>query len=328
MDLEERRRLITRNSAEVIGEEQLDVLLAQKEVVTYCGYETSGEIHLGHAVTVTKLMDLERAGFKVKILFADWHTWLNKKGDWAWVRQQVELWKKGFSALGLRHPEFVLGTQFQRDLAYVDDLLSLAQSTTLQRALRSMQQVARDLDHAHVSQVLYPLMQILDIKYLGVDVVQSGIEQRKIHMLGQEVFESVLHYKKPVFIHTPLIPSLQGPDAGKMSSSDASSLISVRDDAQAIMKKLKKAYCPAGEIKDNPVLMIAQLVIFPRLEGKPFVLDRPEKFGGSLTYHSYEALERAFVDGLHPLDLKTAVARYLDEIFAPVRKVFSASVSS
>ncbi|MBD3209077.1 tyrosine--tRNA ligase [Candidatus Woesearchaeota archaeon] len=322
MDKQERIDLITRNTAEVIGEEQLPELLNEKELITYCGYETSGEIHLGHLVTVTKLMDLEKAGIKVKVLFADWHTWLNMKGDWQYVHDQVKQWQQGFKALGLKHPEFVLGSSFQRDLAYIDEMMHLAQTTTIKRALRSMQQVARDIEHAHISQVLYPLMQILDIKYLQVDIVHSGIEQRKIHMLGQEVFEPVLNYKKPVFVHTPLIPALQGSDEGKMSSSDKATLISIRDTKQDVKKKLNKAYCPAGEVKENPVLMIAQLVIFPRLKGKPFVIDRPEKFGGKLEYHSYDALERAYKDDLHPADLKQAVAHYLGEILEPVRKAF------
>jgi tyrosyl-tRNA synthetase len=323
LTIEERKRLVTRNTAEVIGEEQLDTLLNQQEIIAYCGYETSGEIHLGHLVTVTKLRDLERAGVTVKVLFADWHTWLNKKGDWHFVHEQVEQWKKGFQALGLEQPVFVLGSDFQRDLTYIDELMGLAQATTLNRALRSMQQVARDIEHAHVSQVLYPLMQILDIKYLKVDIVQAGIEQRKIHMLGQEVFEDVLHYKKPVFVHTPLIPALQGPDAGKMSSSDKSTLISIRDTPEDIKQKLSKAYCPAGVVEENPVLLIAKLVIFPRLqEGESFVIERPEKYGGNLSYSSYEALERAYLDGLHPLDLKNAMAKRLAEILAPVRKAF------
>jgi len=322
MEKEERIRLITRNTAEVIGEEKLSELLEKKELHTYCGYETSGEIHIGHIVTVTKLMDLEKAGIKVKILFADWHTWLNQKGDWKFVKEQVAFWQKGFKALGLKNPEFILGTSFQRNMDYIDDLMKLTQSTTLNRALRSMQQVARDVEHAHVSQVIYPLMQILDIKYLALDIVQSGIEQRKIHMLGHEVFENVLNYKKPVYVHTPLIPSLKGPNAGKMSSSDKSSLLSIRDTAKDLKKKINKAYCPEKDIKENPILMMAQLIIFPRLEGKAFEINRPEKFGGKLEYHSYEALERAYADGLHPADLKMGVAQYLEDIFAPVRKAF------
>ncbi len=322
MDVEERKQLITQNTAEVIGEEKLDEVLQQKDLIAYCGYEPSGEIHMGHVVTVTKLIDLEKAGVHVKILLADWHAWLNKKGDWNFVNEQVALWKKGFTALGLKNPEIVLGSDFQRSMNYVDDLLKLTQAVTLNRALRSMQQVARDIEHAHVSQVVYPLMQILDIKHLNVDIVQSGIEQRKIHMLGQEVFEDVLHYKKPVFVHTPLIPSLAGPDAGKMSSSDKTSFISIRDTKDDIKKKLNKAYCPQGDIKENPILMITQLVIFPRLEGKAFVINRPEKFGGKLTFKTYSELETAYSEGLHPLDFKMAVADYLADIFTPVRTAF------
>ncbi len=322
MTPDERKELITRNATEVINKELLDEVINKKEPITYCGYETSGEVHLGHLVTITKLMDLEKAGFKVKVLFADWHTWLNQKGDWKWVEEQVKTWKQAFIASGLINPEFVLGTSFQRDLKYVDELFSLSQKTTLNRSLRSMQQVARDIEHAHVSQVLYPLMQILDIKYLEVDLVHSGIEQRKIHMLGQEVLDKELKYKKPVFVHTPLIPALQGPNAGKMSSSDNNTLISVRDTEESIKKKLGKAYCPEKDIKENPVLMIAQLVIFPRLVGKAFLIQRPEKFGGNLEYHSYEALEKAFADDLHPLDLKNAVAKYLTEILKPIREAF------
>ena len=316
----ENKELITRNAVEVINEDRLDEVLG-KVAITYCGYETSGEVHLGHLVTITKLLDLEKAGVKVKVLFADWHTWLNKKGDWDFIHEQIKVWEKAFKAAGLKNPEFILGTSFQRDVKYIDEIMQLSQKTTLNRALRSMQQVARDIDHAHVSQVIYPLMQILDIKYLNVNIVVAGIEQRKIHMLGQEVFKDLLEYEKPVFVHTPLIPALQGPDAGKMSSSKTDTLISVRDDQKSLMKKLRKAYCPEREIKENPVLMIAQLLVFPRLEG-PFVIDRDEKFGGRLEYHSYDALERAYADGLHPLDLKNAVGHYLDSILEPIRKAF------
>src|SRR3972149_2425542 len=158
MKPEERKQLIEVNSAEIIGD--VDAILKIKQPVTYCGYEPSGEIHLGHLVTITKLIDLMKAGFHVKILFADWHAFLNQKGDWDFIAKQVELWKKGFKAAGLKEAEFIVGTSFQRDKDYIDDVMKIAQSTTLNRALRSMQMVGRDMEHAKVSQVIYPLMQI------------------------------------------------------------------------------------------------------------------------------------------------------------------------
>ena len=50
------------------------------------------------------------------------------------------------------------------------------------------------------SQYLYPSMQAVDIKTLDLDIVHSGTDQRKIHMLVREVFPK-LGWKVPVSIH-------------------------------------------------------------------------------------------------------------------------------
>lgn len=310
--------LIKRNCEEIINEDQLKELISKKNPITYCGYETSGEIHLGHLVTITKLLDLEKAGFKVKVLFADWHTYLNQKGDWDFIHKQIEIWKKGFKAAGLGKAEFILGSSFQRKQEYIDDVLKLATKITLNRGLRSMQQVARDIENAKISQVIYPLMQIVDIKHLKIDLVQAGIEQRKIHMLGVEYF-NLINYKVPVFVHTSLIASLKGP--GKMSSSDPDSLISIRDKDDDIKNKIKKAYCPEGVIKDNPILQITQLIVFPRIN--EFKIERDKKFGRDLIFNNYKDLERSFAKKeLHPLDLKDSLSKYLIDIISPIRKAF------
>jgi len=309
--------LIKRNTEEIINEKNIPELLKKKNPVTYCGYETSGAIHLGHLVTITKLMDLQKAGFHIKVLFADWHTYLNQKGDWDFIHKQVEIWKKGFKAAGL-DAEFILGSSFQRKQEYIDDVFTLATKTTLNRGLRSMQQVARDIENAKISQVIYPLMQIVDIKHLNIDLAQAGIEQRKIHALGIELFD-LINYKSPVFVHTPLISSLKG--SGKMSSSDPDSLISIIDSDEDIKSKIKKAHCPEGIIKDNPILQIAQLIIFPRFE--KFEIKRSEKFGGNLTFTDYNDLEKSFSEReVHPLDLKNAISEYLIRIINPIRKQF------
>jgi len=310
--------LIKRNAEEIINDDKLPDLIKKKKPITYCGYETSGEVHLGHLVTITKLMDIQKAGFYVKVLFADWHTYLNQKGDWDFIHKQIDTWKKGFKAAGLIKSEFILGSTFQRKPEYIDDVLTLAAKITLNRGLRSMQQVARDIENAKISQVIYPLMQIVDIKHLKVDLVNSGIEQRKIHASGIETFK-LINYKTPVFVHTPLISSLKG--SGKMSSSDQNSFISIRDSEEEIKQKIKKAHCPEGAVQDNPILQISKLIIFPRI--KEIKIERDRKFGGDLTFLNYESLEKSFVKKeLHPQDLKNSVADYLIEILNPIRKAF------
>lgn len=317
MNEKEKLERIKRNAEEIIGEEKLrDLLKSKKKPIVYCGYEPSGDLHIGHFVTILKLKDLEDAGFKVKILLADWHAWLNKKGDWEFIKEQTKKWEKAFKRIGLKAPEIIIGTSFQRKPEYIDDVFALASSSTLNRGLRAMQGVARDIEHAKVTQIIYPFMQVVDMKALKVDAVVAGMEQRKIHMIAVESLKEI-DYDVPIFIHTSLIPSLKGEEKGKMSSSDKESLISVSDSSEEIKNKISKAYCPEGE--KNPVLDIARILIFPFF--KEIEIKRDKKFGGDVSYSSYEELEKDFLNRkLHPLDLKKIIGEKLSDIFEKVRK--------
>ena len=104
-----------------------------------------------------------------------------------------------------------------------------------------------------------------------------------------------------------------------MSSSIKDSFISIRDTKKEIEKKVNKAYCKVGDIKNNPILSIAKLIIFPKFE--KVKVKRPKKFGGDLEFKNYESLEKSFEDGkLHALDLKNSVSEYLEKMIAPIRK--------
>jgi tyrosyl-tRNA synthetase len=314
MDVKKKLELIKRNSVEVINEDKLEGSLKEKKPVVYCGYEPSGDLHIGHLVTILKLKDFEDAGFKVKILLADWHAWLNKKGDWDFIADQVKKWKASFKKVGLKDPEVIVGTSFQKKPEYMQDVFELASGSTLNRGVRAMQGVARDIDHAKVTQIIYPFMQVVDMKSLGVNVVVAGLEQRKIHMIAVESLKDI-GFEVPSFVHTPLIPSLKG--EGKMSSSDGGGLISVKDSRKDIEGKIAKAFCPEGE--ENPVLDITKILIFPTF-GK-LGIKRDKKFGGDVKYDSYEKLEKDFLSKkLHPIDLKKAVGEKLADLFEKISK--------
>ena len=306
--------LIKRNCAEIINEDKIDKFT--KKGVVYCGYEVSGEIHLGHLVTIIKLLDLQKAGIKIKVLLADWHTWLNKKGDWDFVNKQLKQWEKGFKSLGLK-AEVVKGTDFQKKPEYFEDILNLSLNVTVNRGVRAMQQVARDAENAKISQIIYPLMQIEDVKKLGVNFVVAGTDQRKIFMLGVDEGDAI-ELPEVVYLYTPLIPGLSGPGS-KMSSSLQGSFISIRDKKEDIKKKINKAYCKQGDIENNPILSITRLIIFPKFE--KLKIKRSKEYGGNLDFDSYSKLEEAFERGnIHAADLKNTVSEYLEKIIAPIRK--------
>ncbi len=310
--------IITRNTEEIVTKEELETLVNSKsQPSAYVGYEPSGKIHMGHVLTVNKLLDLQQAGFKITVLLADIHAYLNEKGTMDDVRKIADYNKRCFIALGLdeKNTNFVLGSSYQLEPEYMLDVLKLARTTTLNRARRSMDEVSRDAENPKVSQMIYPLMQALDIAHLGVDVAVGGIDQRKIHMLAREGLPE-LGFAAPICIHTPI---LLGLDGKKMSSSKGN-YISVDDTPEDIKKKMKGAFCTEGEVKDNPVLCLFKFHIMPRYP--QILIKRPEKYGGDLHYNSYEALESDFAaKALHPMDLKAAAAEYMNGILEPVRKL-------
>ena len=309
--------LIKRNTEEIVTDDELSRLLREKKLpITYCGYEVSGPVHLGTLVAISKQIDFQRAGLRVKVLFADVHTYLNRKGSEKWIDEMVEYWRDSFIALGLKRAEFIRGIEFEFDKDYIHDVLSLGLLTTLRRASRSMQEIARDFEHARVSQMIYPLMQIADMKYLNIDIAHGGMEQRKIHMLARELLPKI-NYKKPICIHTPLLSSLQGPQE-KMSSSKPETIIAIDESPEKIKEKVSRAYCPP-EDKENPILQICKYLIFPRM-GK-LEIKREERFGGDVEFYSYSELEKNYLEKkLHAMDLKSAVSEALIELLEPVRE--------
>ncbi len=305
--------LVTRNTVEVVTEDELKNLIAKPQKKVYAGYEPSGEIHLGHLVTINKLMDMKEAGFEVIVLLADLHAFLNRKGTMEQVRELADYNRRCFEGLGLSGVRYVLGSDLQLNPDYELNVLTLSQAITLNRARRSMDEVGRQMEAPTVSQMIYPIMQMVDIASLGVDAAVGGIDQRKIHMLARE-YLVIAGYPAPVCVHTPI---LNGLDGKKMSSSSGN-YISVADTVDDIERKCQKAFCPP-ECEENPVLQILQYHIFPRVP--EVVVRRPAKFGGDRTFTRYEEMEEAYRKGeIHPLDLKKTVAIYLAEVLACVRE--------
>jgi len=318
MDIKAKIDLLTKGTMEIISPEELEKKLKKEKPIAYTGYEPSGKIHLGHAITVMKLKQLQEMGFKIKILLADYHAYLNGKGSIEEIEQTAEYNKKCFKALGLSEDtEFVMGSSFQTSEEYIEDIYKLAISTTLLRAKRSMDQVSRNSENPKVADAMYPLLQVADMKALNVDVALGGMEQRKIQMLARENLPKI-GQEVPVCIHTPLLHGLDGDE--KMSSSKGN-FIAIDDEEKEIKTKINKSFCPIKEIEGNPIIEIATHFIFPNQE--KLLIERPEKFGGNLELSENELLDLYKSGELHPMDLKNGVATYMVNYLANVREYMS-----
>ena len=315
---------ITANTEEVVTEEELKTVLKKGKPKAYIGFEPSGTVHLGWKICTNKIRDFLDCGFDFTVLLADWHAYINDKlgGDLKKIKLCGRYMEDCFASMGVDKDKvrFVYASDYVGDPKYWELVLRTSKATSVKRVKRAMDIMGRSEDEAErdLSKLFYPAMQVSDIFYLDLDVAYGGMDQRHAHMLARDVSKK-LGRKAPVAIHTPLLTGLQAggrmvPIEAKMSKSKPDSMISIHDDPASIKKKISKAFCPEKQIEGNPILELCKYIIFPELKGDVFLIERPEKFGGNLEFGSYDELERAFVDGLHPLDLKNTTARYVNKI--------------
>jgi hypothetical protein len=67
-------------------------------------------------------------------------------------------------------------------------------------------------------------------------------------------------------------------------------------------------------------------VVFPLLEGKPFNIPRPDKWGGPIDIASYDELRDMYAtEKLAPGDLKSGVAVAINKLLDPIRQKFQKS---
>jgi len=347
LDLEERLDLIIRNTEEVVTIDELRVLLETvSKPKAYWGFECSGFMHIGMGLVCgSKIKDVAKAGFDFTIFLADWHSWINNKlgGVMENIRICGEYFKQCFEALGVTssgNVKFVWASDLAGDIKYWEKVIRIAKSSSLLRVRRALTIMGRELDMADIETawIFYPCMQAADIFHLELDMACGGIDQRKAHMLARDAAEK-MGWRKPICLHTPLLSGLQ-PSAteisggkfdedakisekisSKMSKSKPESCIFVHDSPEEIRSKIRAAYCPPKQEEGNPILEHAKYIVFPELG----VMDvpRPAKYGGPVTFESYNDLREAYLRGeVHPLDLKNGVAEALIKILEPVREHF------
>ena len=326
MNVDERFNLIKRNTQEIVTEEELkDLLKKKKNPTMYLGTSITGRPHIGYFVWVLKMADFLKAGFKVKLLLADLHGALDQT-PWMLLENRYQYYKVVipalFKAIGadIKNFEIIKGSDFQLKAEYAYDILQMSTYASIRDTTKAASEVVKIGKSPKIAGLIYPIMQSLDEEYLGVDIQYGGIDQRKILMFAREYLPK-LGYKRRVEIMTPLIPALT--EGVKMSSSVKASKIDLVDTEKEVNKKMNSAFCPEGIVEENGVLGFVKYVIMTIKEDnkEEFVIERPEKYGGNLTYKTYKELEKDYIaKELHPMDLKQAVAREINKLLEPVRK--------
>jgi tyrosyl-tRNA synthetase len=284
-------------------------------------------------ININKMID---AGVYFKMWVADWFAWMNNKlgGDLDKIRitgkYLIEVWK----ACGMKTEkiDFVWSKDVVTKLDHWKTTIDIARNSTVKRITRCSQIMGRKTGESlSAAQIIYPCMQAADIFHLKCDITQLGMDQRKVNMLAREVGPRLGYWKPVVVSHHMILglskPTVKSKDPAdmlldmKMSKSKPDSAIFMDDTESEIMRKIAKSSCPDKQVDLNPILEYCKYMIFEKF--KTMEIKRKPQFGGDLSLESYAELEKLYREGkLHPADLKSATAGYINEMIKPVRMHF------
>jgi tyrosyl-tRNA synthetase len=352
MNIDKRIDLIKQVGEEIIQEDELKKLLESgEELIAYDGFEPSGQIHIAQgilrAINVNKMI---KAGVKFRMWVADWHAMANNKmgGDLEKIKivgkYFIEVWRA--SGMDLSKVEFLWASDMAKNPDYWKLVVQVGKSNALKRFIRTAEMMGREesLDKLTGAHIIYSCMQVADIFMLGAKITQLGMDQRKVNMLAREV-GPLLGFWKPVVVSHHMLMGLSKPALAtsgvassssesavqrtierKMSKSMPDSAIFMTDTKEDIERKINKAYCLEGDIKENPVLEYFKYIIFEsfdKLRINELRVERPSKFGGDLVFKTFKELEKSFAEKkVHPMDLKATLSKLLNQLIEPVRKHF------
>lgn len=344
MDLEKRMQLIREVGEEIVTEQELKELLQTKaHPVAYDGFEPSGRMHVAQGILRTiNVNKMVQSGLRFRMLVADWFAWMNEKlgGDLDKIRTTgeylIEVWK----ACGMRTEkiDFVWAKDLVKEEGHWKTTIDIARNSTVKRITRCSQIMGRKSGESlSAAQIIYPCMQAADIFHLKCDITQLGMDQRKVNMLAREIGPKIGFWKPVVVSHHMMLglskPATTSKDPVdimldmKMSKSRPDSAIFMDDTESEIRRKIAKAYCPEKQVDLNPVLEYCRYMIFERFNSMEIA--RPSRFGGDLSIGSYAELDKVYRSGkLHPADLKSATAGYINEMIKPVRMHFEQSAKA
>ena len=161
MNVDEKFKLLKRNTQEIVTESELkDLLKKKKKPVVYLGNAITGRPHIGYFVWVLKFADFLKAGFKAKVLLADLHGALDNC-PWDILAKRYEFYKiviQGmFKSVGanLKDIEFVKGSEFQLNKKFMYDILRVATFASAHDCKKASSEVVKQSDNPKLSGFIY-----------------------------------------------------------------------------------------------------------------------------------------------------------------------------
>ncbi len=250
-DIEEQIKIIRKGAAELISEEELrqKLLGARKEnrpLIVKLGLDPSApDIHLGHAVVLRKIRQLQKLGHHAVIIIGDF---TGKIGDPTGkskarkplsekqVRENAGTYTEQiFSIIDPAKTTVRFNSEWLSELKF-EDIIRLAAGTTVARLLERDDFTGRYRNNEPIGlhEFFYPLMQAYDSVEIRADIELGGTDQTFNILMGRSL-QAGYGMEKQVALFMPILEGLDGTE--KMSKS-LGNYIGISMPAEIMFKKV------------------------------------------------------------------------------------------
>ncbi|KAF1769689.1 hypothetical protein GCK72_001506 [Caenorhabditis remanei] len=286
-----------------------------------------GKFHLGFVAPLLKIKSLHDSGVPVKgtILVSDIEAFLdNEKVSWGAIEARGIYYREMFLSLIKRLKlediiEVKIAAEHEKyfDKDYVLDFYKMASAVTRDETTIC--------EGSALSGNLVPLIYSLNAHIHRPDLLIVGNDSTVFADLSARL----LRYFGYSAISHLAIPTVPGCNGQKMSCSVLDFLLDPLDTPKQTKTKIARSFCEPGNLDGNVAMQLAELIVFPLLNGSCLNIPRSADNGGDVSVSNYRELEHEFVTGtnpefpLHPGDLKNAVVGVINGLFDGVRADFA-----
>lgn len=300
--VEEQLKIIKKGVELIVSEEELRLKLEKsikdnKPLTIKLGLDPSApDIHLGHAVVLRKIKQMQDLGHKAVIVIGDFTGKIGDptgkaKGRKALTDEEVlknaETYKKQiFKVLDKDKTEVKFNSTWLSKLNF-DAVLKLAGTTTVARMLErdDFQKRYKNNVPIGIHEFFYPLMQAYDSVELEADIELGGTDQTFNILMGRAL-QKTRGQEQQIAIFMPILEGLDGIE--KMSKS-LGNYIGVNEEANVMFKKVM-------EVPDNLIIKYFELATD----------EHPAKI---------EEIKERLNNGENPRDIKLELARIITALY-------------
>ena len=244
---EEQLKIILKGAADCVNREELLKKLEKGTPLTVkLGLDPSApDIHLGHAVVLRKIKQMQDLGHRAVIVIGDFTGKIGdptgkSKGRAALSDEQV--WTNAatyceqiFKVLDKEKTDVRFNSEWLAKLTF-EDVIRLASTTTVARILErdDFQNRYRNQTPIGLHEFFYPLMQAYDSVALRADIELGGSDQTFNVLMGRNL-QKTFGQEQQIALFMPILEGLDGIE--KMSKS-LGNYIGVSEDASVMFKKV------------------------------------------------------------------------------------------